>query len=344
MGSSGARWLRLTLGFAATAGFAWLLARELHLETLGRAFAGLSASMLMLALSFLAAGIALRILRWWWMLRVLEPDLPLGACIRPFLVGLGVNNVLPLRAGDALRVFGYCRQLRSPAMRVAGTLVIERTLDVGVLLGVFLLGLLGLPELSDDASAGGFPHGFVVTATWLAGLGLVAVLVLLLAPALRRLRCGWGRRRFFAARRWPEVVSGHGAHLIEALGLVRSPARMLVLIGLSVVAWACEGVVFVAVAGAVHAGAAPPGPWFSLATGTLATMLPSAPGHLGTFDYFAAQGLAAYGAPGEAAAAFALTVHAVLWAPVTAAGLLCLLAWRRPVQPPAAVNTEAPNA
>ena len=39
-------------------------------------------------------------------------------------------------------------------------------------------------------------------------------------------------------------------------------------------------------------------------------------------DYFAALGASAYGATPEAAAALALTVHA-LWVPVTAAGLLC---------------------
>ena len=51
----------------------------------------------------------------------------------------------------------------------------------------------------------------------------------------------------------------------------------------------------------------------SLAAGTLATTIPSAPGHVGTFDWFAAQGLKAYGTSAEVAIAFALTVHAVLW-------------------------------
>ena len=100
---------------------------------------------------------------------------------------------------------------------------------------------------------------------------------------------------------------------------------MLVLIGLSAAAWACEGAVFATVAAAVRAGAEPMGPWFSLAAGTLATAIPSAPGHVGTFDWFAAQGLEAYGASAEVAIAFALTIHAVLWVSSTAAGLFYLL-------------------
>ena len=34
------RWLKLSIGFAVTAGFVWLLAREVDLDALGQAFAG----------------------------------------------------------------------------------------------------------------------------------------------------------------------------------------------------------------------------------------------------------------------------------------------------------------
>ena len=316
MNAATGRWLKLSLGFAVTAACVYLLARELDLDALGRAFAELSLSVVATALVLLAAGYAARIVRWWLMLRVLEPHLPLGACVWPFLTSIAVNNVLPFRAGDALRALGFRRQLRSPAVRVVGTLMIERTLDLLVLSGWFFLGLLGLP-------AGAFPRHFVVAVTWLAGLGVAAVLALMLGPRLfERIRERVPGRRFLAGRRWSEAVLRHGAHLAEALALVRSLPRLLAL---SVVAWTCEGAVFATVAAALQAGAAPLGPWFSLATGTLATLIPSAPGYLGTFDWFAAQGLAAYGASAAVAAAFALTVHAVLWAPLTASGVLYLL-------------------
>ena len=327
MRGAASRWLKLSLGFAVTAGFAWLLARELDLGALGRAFSGLSLSVVPIALVFLAAGYTVRIARWWCMLRALEPGLPLAACAGPFLASIAVNNVLPFRAGDAYRVLGFRQQLRSPAMRVAGTLVVERTLDLVVLCAIFFLGLLGLPD-------GAFPRGFVVAAAWLAGMGMAALLALLAFPSAARWYTGrWPGQPAPASamgaqtgRRWPEAVFRHGAHLADALGLMRSPPRMLALLGLSVVAWACEGAVFVTVAAGIGADVAPSGPWLSLAAGALATVLPSSPGYVGTFDYFAAQGLAAHGAPPEAAAVFALTVHAVLWAPLTAAGLLFLLA------------------
>ena len=81
------------------------------------------------------------------------------------------------------------------------------------------------------------------------------------------------------------------------------------------------GGAFVVLTEALMLGAAPLRPRLSLAADTLATALPVAPG-VGTFDYFAAPGFAAYGAEPETAAALALTVYA-LWLPLAAVGLAC---------------------
>lgn len=314
-------WFKFSTGVALSLAFLWILARELDLDALVWSFAGLTIHLLVPALGFLSVAYAVRIFRWWYMLRTLEPNLPFGVCVWPFVTGVAVNNVLPLRAGDALRIFVFRRQLRSPPMRVLGTVVIERILDSITLLGLFLACWIGLPE-------GVFPRSFVATVTWVVVAGVAATLLLVLAvTALKRFHhrpvtCHFA---FLGGRRLSETVSRHGAHLLAALGVARSVSRVLVLLGLSVVTWALEGAMYMTMAVAMGVDAAPLGPWFSLAAGTLATLIPSAPGYLGTFDYFAALGLAAYGASFNSAVAFALTVHAVLWAPVTVAGLLYLI-------------------
>lgn len=314
-------WFKLSTGIALSIAFLWILTQELDLNALLRSFTGLRFHLLVPALGFLGVGYAVRIFRWWYMLRALEPGLPLGVCVCPFLAGVAVNNVLPLRAGDALRIFVFRRQLRSPPMRVLGTVVIERILDSMTLLGLFLACLIGLPE---DA----FPRSFVAMVTWVSVVGVAATLLLVLAGLLLvRYRHHPAIRRFAfpASPRLPEAFARHGAHLLSAVGVVRSAPRVLVLIGLSVATWGFEGATYVTMAVAMGVDTAPLGPWFSLAAGTLATLIPSAPGYVGTFDYFAAHGLAAYGASFDSAVAFALSVHAVLWAPVTVAGLLYLI-------------------
>ena len=310
------RRLKAAAGLSAAAGFVWLLARGVDAAALGEVLSRLSISSLSLALFFVMAAFAVRVVRWWRMLRVLEPTLALGACVRPFLASVAFNNVLPLRAGDALRCVGFRQQLRSPATRVLGTLVVERALDVAVLSAILFLALLGLAD-------GVFARGFVVAAAWIAGAAVAALFVAAFAPSvLKRLQPWW--RTPGQVPLWKALADRlfrHGAPFVEAIGVARSTRRMFSLLALSAVCWACEGMAFVVVAADLEAESGPVGPWLSLAAGSLATAIPGAPGHFGTFHYFAAQGLTAHGATADAAAAVALSVHALLWIPLTAAGL-----------------------
>lgn len=319
--SSPLRLLRAAAGLAAAVAFGWLLWRGVDAVELGQALSRLSVPSLALALCFVSVACALRIVRWWRMLRILEPGLPLSACVRPFLAGVAFNNVLPLRAGDALRCLGFRRQLRSPAARVLGTLVVERGLDVAVLSGIFFLGLLCLP-------AGVFPHGFVVAAAWIAGAAVAALLAAAFAPSvLRGARVRWNApaRGCPASRRIALVDAAlrQIAHFVEAMAIARSPLQMLSFCVFSVACWGSEGMAFVVLAADLGALGHLAGPWLSLAAGSLATAIPGAPGHFGTFHYFATQGLLASGAPMGAAAALALTVHALMWILLTVAGLTC---------------------
>lgn len=327
---------RFALGLVLAAGFGWLFARELDWEAVGGAIRGVSPGALLVTTGFLVFGWGCRIVRWWWLLRPAAPGLPLAACAGPFLAGMAGNNLLPFRAGDALRVTGYRRQLRSPLMRVAGTLAIERALDVAVLAGVFFFCLLGVPE-------GHFSGEVIAGAALLAGLSGAAIIAVSLFPSqlellAQRFAARAGARtetlapasspsgdRTRPLARLLRAASRHGAHLGESLRALRSRSQTLGLLGLSGLAWFCEGAAFWVMATAIETGSAPAGPWLAVAVGTLATALPSTPGYLGTFHYFVAQGLAAYGAGPAEAAAFALTVHAWFWITSTVFGSVFLL-------------------
>jgi uncharacterized protein (TIRG00374 family) len=316
-------WLRPIIGLGVAAAFITLALRRLEWEAVRAAWRTASPGALILALALLAAGFWVRVVRWWWMLRALEPGLPLRSCARPFFASLALNNTLPLRAGDVVRAFGFREALRSSPTRVVGTLLIERVLDAAVLLGFFFVGLLGVAR-------GAVPAPFVRTGAVLFVGCVLGVLTLLVAPNAARRVVGWlltrGPLAASALARRMDTVSGQ---LLDTLALVQSPARAGQLTALSVLAWGLEGGMYAAVAWALGTPVAPAGPWFALTTGTLATLLPSSPGYVGTFDYFAMLGLTAYGAPREAAAAHALLVHLLLWLPATLVGGVLLVAGGR---------------
>ncbi len=313
------RWARPLLGSAVTGFFLWLLLRQLNFTEAGVALARISLPSLLVAFCFLAGGYSLRIVRWWWMLRVLDPHVPVGACGWAFLVSIAINNVLPFRAGDVVRVVGFRTELRLPPMWLLGTLVIERLLDLMTLLAFFFVGLL-------SAADGGLPDTFIHLALWIAAAGVATVLgILCFSKAIERAIEWVAERPNLARRGWSGRIRRHGGHFFAALGMLRTPALTLQLIGLSTAVWTLEGGVFATVSRALGTHVSVAAPWFALATGTLATLLPSSPGYIGTFDYFAMLGLVAYGADREMATAFAVIVHAVLWLPLTVAGMAYFL-------------------
>jgi hypothetical protein len=329
--------LRTVAGLFVAAAFLWLAFGRVDWSAIAAVLAQATPSLLALGLLSLAGGFFVRIVRWWTMLRALEPGLPLRACVRPFLLSLAVNNTMPLRAGDVVRAVGFREALRSPVMRVVGTLLIERVLDLFVLVALFFVGLLAVPP-------GKVPPAFVTTAAVLGAGALAGLLVLVFSPRLIR----WLVDRvaatpLLAERAWTPRLREAVHRLVDTFALIRSPTRAVQLLSLSLLAWLLEGAMYACVAWALHVGGAAIAPWFAAATGTLATLIPSSPGYVGTFDYFAILGLTAFGARRAAATAFAMAVHLMLWLPVTLVGAAFLITPRavRPLPRPARQRSAA---
>lgn len=309
--------LLLGLGLAGLCG--WLVLRDLDWRALAAALAAPDPRWLALAPVFLAAGYACRVARWRAMLATARPGLGLGRCAVPLLGSIAANNLLPFRMGDVLRCVGFSRWLGLDAGTVTATVLVERLLDLLTVLLAFGLALLVLAPGRALVGAG---------AGALVALGLAALLLLLapglLRPLVRLAEAGLRRIRPGAGAAFARFAEP----LLATLAILARGRRMPGLILWSAVAWGCEGAVYWAVAKALPAITAPMAAWLAMPAGTLATLLPSTPGHVGTFDYFAIRAAESLGNSAAAATAFAVLVHAVLYLTTTLAGSLCLLVWR----------------
>jgi uncharacterized protein (TIRG00374 family) len=314
------RWGKALFGLIVAAAFVTLLVSRVEWLEVERVLTGAEWRLLILALIALAADMGARITRWWLMLRTFEPGLSVSSCVRPFLSSLALNNTVPLRAGDVMRVFGFRRTLGTPTAHVAGTLVLERLLDLLVLLAILFVCLFG--------TAGVFPRPFLVGAGLAGGAALGGLAVLTLFPATVTGSLQRVVARVFRGRKSAPALARAVGQLTEGVGLLRYPRQAARLLGLTILAWLLEGAVFACVIWSLHIDVDSAAAGLSLGAGTLATLLPSSPGYVGTFDYFAALGLTAYGASLGAATAFALLVHLVLWVPVTVLGFALLLVGR----------------
>ena len=311
------RYARPLLGLIISSLLLWQLFAHIDLEKLRTTLWAAKAWPIALGLCAVVAGFALRALRWHAMVAHFTPSVRLPATATAFLSSFALNNTLPLRAGDLARTFMYAKELQTSPATLAATLLIERLLDAATLVLLFCLGLWWIPAEKIPAAWMGWVQqlGAIFTAAALAGL-----VALFLLPKMVM----WALRHFEHTSKGAKlkaVVVQFGA----AFGLLRSPALVLKLLALSLLSWALEGCVFLAVAHAL--GMVLPGyaPWFALSTATLATLIPGTPGHLGTFDYFAVLGFSLYGINRTDGASMALLIHLLLWLPVTVVGGVLLL-------------------
>jgi uncharacterized protein (TIRG00374 family) len=305
----------LVLGILLSLWLLFLMFRDADWRLLVDRLMSVDPALLGAAVMVLAADYVTRLLRWHWMLRLAGSPIDRRHCVRPFFIGFALNNLLPFRAGDIARVVGFREAIGIPGARILGTLIAERFFDLLVLMLILGIGVVFAPVQN------GFPiwAGKIALAAG-AGLAILVVLVSLLTAISSDTngRPGWLRRLLGAAagQRLREGID----QMLAALRLLSDAAAIMWFTLLSLAAWILEGLVFVIVAYAL--GLDTTGVWLAMAAGNLGTLLPGTPGHLGTFDFFAMQGLMAYRVEHEAAAAFAVLVHVILWVPITLIGLM----------------------
>jgi hypothetical protein len=94
-------------------------------------------------------------------------------------------------------------------------------------------------------------------------------------------------------------------------------------------AWLLELGAFILVGSSLSGNSILVGGLYAGALGTLATLIPGAPGHFGTFDFFAAEGFRISGLGPENALAAAVVCHMAILVPVTFLGSIQLIAQRQ---------------
>jgi uncharacterized protein (TIRG00374 family) len=317
---TGKRW-QAWAGVAVSAVFLFIAFRGQHPRDVLATLREVDLRWLPPALLLFAAGVVIRAARWSVLVRPVAP-LSMTDVMPALLAGYTANNILPFRTGEVVRAYLLGSRYGVRTSAVLGTIAVERLLDGLTMLGFLLASMTVIsptPELRRIA--------------WLAAIlftAAIAVLAMLV-------RGGAWRDRAMSLLLYPLPASlRERAHSIAmaflaGLGALTRGGDLLLVLLASVAAWVCEAGMYWAIA----QGFGPPlattmsAAAAVLVTGVanLATLVPAAPGYVGTFE--AGVVLAASGALGVArglALSYALLVHAALWFPVTVIGAF---AWWR---------------
>jgi uncharacterized protein (TIRG00374 family) len=299
-------------GLAVSAGFAFLAVRDVDPGTLGRALTGADYWLLVPASVVLAVAILLRILRW----QILFPPAHrprLAAVTSALLIGHFFNNVLPARAGEAVRVVVLNQRVGTSRFEALGTVVAERVLDVLALLLIFF------------AVAPTLPHtDWLPRALWAGALMFTLLAVSLAAFALSGERPARLLLRPLALL--PRVSTDRtrlaASNLLYGFGFLRRPVAALGASVLTVFSWLVIAFAFWLCMAAFHLDVGFEAGVLVVVAVNLAIIIPSGPAAVGVFEAATLVALFPFGIDRSVGLSYAVVLHGLNVLPFIAVGYL----------------------
>jgi uncharacterized protein (TIRG00374 family) len=283
-----------------------LFARNLRWHAVREGFRSADTALLLVAVLLWVPCTALQGLRWYSLVRAVKP-VPVLTVLSCAYVGYGASAVLPMRAGEAVRIELLARSAGLPRAVALGTVAIDHTVNgvVMLLLAATLPLFLPVPAWTRA----------VVWSGVLVAAGLLAVMLRLARKPSQRLKP-------------PGKLMATVLRLRGGLVGLRNPRAALGAFAAAIGAWTLEIATTMVALAAFHLphGVAPA---MAVLFGiNLALAIPAPPANLGNFELGAGFALVALGGDRDHAAAFALGLHVLQIFPTLVMGGLCLLRFR----------------
>ncbi len=273
------KWLSVVAGVALSAAFLWIAFRRVELADLLASFRLADFRWLIVYPVFATALNLIRSEIWRLLLR---KRVTVADAFWGYSIGFLVNNVMPLRVGEAARIAVLARKRQLPLVEVAAAAGIERVLDM---LSVVLLLAIALPLTTGTL---GMQHAAVVaavvTAVVIAGTAIVVLFGESLEPLVERLLAiVVAKHAGMLVRRWRELHS--------ALAVMREPRIAVPATFGALSVWVLTVVLQWTVLRAFQPSAGLLDAALMVGVVSIASAVPAAPGSIGTYQYVAQQAL-----------------------------------------------------
>lgn len=212
------------------------------------------------------------------------------------MIGYMANSLLPLRVGELVRGTLLAKDARQPVVTVLATVAVERILDLAV-----VLAIAGSVATVLDLGPG--TRTALVTLSTGGFVGLVGLLFL-----------AWNGQRLAAVRsqgKLAKLYSRLTTQLTSGAAALLRPRTVATATAVTATGWTAAVVGTMAYIAAFGLDM----PWYGalgvLALVNLGSALPSAPGALGVYHYFAVLALGMWNVDHSQAFAYALVTHAL---------------------------------
>lgn len=257
---------------------------------------------------------------WRWRTLLIEA-LTMRRSVVVSALGLGGNQVLPLRGGDALRVVLSTRGLRAPSLHSGvSAIAMEKVFD---LIAVAAFGLASTATVIATDESG---INVVAIASVILGLS-IAVLLTARSGLMQTIT-----RHIARALRLSPRFYRHLARPLHHLHLSTTPGRIAILLGQTAFIWLVLYVLaYLAIAQLIGMRLGIADAMMLLFAGALGVAIPAAPSGIGTFHAAIVSAFVVLGKPASEGLVLAVAIHGVLFIGLCASGALALaFASRRP--------------
>jgi uncharacterized protein (TIRG00374 family) len=307
--------LIVAVGLMISLFFLWLALRNLKPEEFFASLQNVQVGWIAVGTVVYFGAVLIISLRWQFLLRPIQA-VPLLSLASIVCVGYMGNNVYPLRAGEALRIYLLRRNHNVPAARSTTVVIVERVFDGIVMLAFIFTALLTVQTQSDAVNK---------VATIAAPLFFVAMAVFFILAARPDLL-----RRFVklilrvVPGRLHEIIEHLSEEVIHGLEALRTPVNLIGAVITSFLSWGVEALVYWMVMKAFGFDLPYAAALLTVGTVNLAGLIPASAGGFGVYEFFVTAVLTALGVSPSSAAAYAIVVHLVIWLPVTLVGFALL--------------------
>ena len=308
--------LQLFLGIFISLVFSYLALRKIAVSDLIDALRGIRAIYLLPSLIVIFAGHWLRSIRWRYLLKPVK-HISTGSLFSALMVGYLGNTVLPAHIGELFRAYLVGRNARVPKSAVLATIFVERIVDVYSLLILMFITVFIYP----------LPEWVAGTAIIVLALTSLMTVLLIVLKMKTNLFVTW-------LHALPARISSTIQRLLRSFlyGFTRLESGSdYVYVGILSIAvwltyWAVLHINFHTFQFSYLSAVSS---LVLLVTTTVAVLIPSSPGYVGTYHYLCQTTLALFGVPLSESLAYAIVVHGLNVFSLFLVGLI--FAWKEGV-------------
>ncbi len=256
------------VGLGCGAGFLALTVAKLDQQSLADVWSSVRLYWVLPAILAFAASLAVRVVRWRELLRPMR-GLQLAQVTEPLLIGYALNNIFPARLGELFRAHYARHSFGLSRSAVLGTIVIERVFDLLTIVLLLGVGITATLSVQDAAES--------ILWTLLTSAIYVLALIAVFATSL------WLMLRSGVMARFPGINRRATDFSVGLRAIIGSSA--ILVVSVSLLLWFLETAALWSMLAATGIHLSPGEVALVMGCVSLSTLIPSAPGFIGTFQF-----------------------------------------------------------